>query len=289
MKNIPHLVLAGLLFAAMPIAAASAQAEAEEAQILTASDLELTSESLSDNLRLHTVQRKLYSDAGLHEIALFPAIFQLNSKFTTHVGAGAQYLYHLHESFSLQVMGQFNYLNQQVGFVQDLIDNANIQPQPATALTLQWAATGGFEVTPIYGKIAIYDGKIAHFGVVLSGGAGLGATRIQLTGEDEGRIFGDAGTRFVGQIGAGFRVRFDDSFVARLEVRDLVYTAQVDRINGCSFADFEAADSGGSMSGACNLSGMTQSARNAAKELIKRPSSDVLNNLGIYAGLSYIF
>jgi len=288
MKNLTSFLLSGFLAIAPLVAFAQADGGAD-GQVFTASDLQLNSESLSDNLRLHTVQRKLYSDQGMHEIVLFPAIVQLNSKFTTHVGAGAQYLYHLHESFSLQAMAQFNYLNQQVGFVQELIDISNIQPQPATALTLQWAATAGFELTPIYGKIAFYEGGIAHFGVVLSGGAGLGATRIQLTGPADGLQFGDAGTRFVGQIGAGFRVRFDQNFVARLELRDMVYTAQVDRINGCSFSDFQAAESGGQVSGSCKISGMSEEARIAAKDLIRKPSSDVLNNLGVYAGISYIF
>lgn len=291
MKILSRLVLAGFLTAAsLPAAAQGAESAGD--LVLTASDVDLRSDDLeSENLRLHTVQRKLYSDGGLHEVALFPAIFQLNSKFTNHLGAGAQYLYHLHESFSVQVMGQYYYMNQQAGFVQDMIDTAQIQPQPATALTLQWAATGGFEVTPIYGKIAIYDGKIAHFGLVLSGGAGIGGTRIQLSGEDDegGRVFGDAGTRFVGQIGAGFRVRFDQSFVARLEVRDLVYTAQVDTINGCTFTDFEALEANGTASGSCKAGGMSEAARTRAQELIRKPSSDVLNNLGIYAGISYIF
>jgi len=286
MKNLTCFVISGFL-ALAPLAAVAQEAADDT---LTAADLVLESESLSDNLRLHTVQRKLYSDAGLHEIVLFPAVVQLNSKFTTHVGAGVQYLYHLHESFALQVMGQLNYLNQQVGFVQELIDNSQIQPQPASALTLQWAGTAGFEVTPIYGKIAFYDEGIAHFGVVISGGAGIGATRIQLTGAEDGLEFGDAGLRFVGQIGAGFRVRFDDNFVARLEVRDLVYTGQVDRINGCSFSDFEAFESGGaSISGGCQISNLSENARHAAQELIKKPSSDVLNTISVYAGISYIF
>ena len=287
MKILNSFVLSGFL-AFAPLVA-TAQVDADVGEVLTAADLQLESETLSENLRLHTVQRKLYSDSGLHEIALFPAIVQLNSKFTTHIGVGAQYLYHLHENFALQVMGQFNYLNQQVGFVQELIESANIQPQPATALTLQWVGTAGFELTPIYGKIAFYEGGIAHFGVVLTGGAGIGSTRIQLTGPRDGLEFGDAGTRFVGQIGAGFRVRFDEKFVARLELRDMVYTAQVDRINGCSYSDFDAANSGGSVSGSCKLGGMSETARNSAQELIKRPSSDVLNNLGVYAGISYIF
>mgnify|MGYP000976587641 CR=1 FL=1 len=287
MRNLTSFVLAGIL-AAAPLGAL-AQGDGADDGVLKATDLQLTSESLSDNIRLHTVQRKLYSDKGMHEITLYPAIVQLNSKFTTHVGAGAQYLYHLHENFSLQVNGQFNYLNRQVDFVQELIDNSQIQPQPATALTLQWAATAGFEIRPIYGKIAFYDSGIAHFGVVISAGAGLGGTRIQLTGDEQGLEFGSAGTRFVGQIGAGFRVRFDENFVARLEIRDTVYTAMVDRINGCSVADFNAIEDGGQVSGSCRWQEMSEDARIQARELIRKPSSDVLNNVGVYAGISYTF
>ena len=39
---------------------------------------------------------------------------------------------------------------------------------------------GGVEVTPLYGKLVFLETGLAHFGVVLSGSAGLGGTRHQL-------------------------------------------------------------------------------------------------------------
>ena len=80
-------------------------------------------------------------------------------------------------------------------------------------------------------------------------GAGFGGTRHlirpEVANQVEGQTFtvparfGDAGTRFVGSVGGGFRVQFGDSYSVRLEVRDLVYTARVDRVDGCNLSDFE--------------------------------------------------
>lgn len=287
MKTYLNRILAALLVAALP---SMAVAQEEGAAELPPGFVEISDNVTSPNLRLHTVQKKEYSDGGRHEIVLYPGIAQLNTKFTSHVGFGGQYVYHLHENFALQAMAQYFYLNQQVGFTDELISTSKQQPQAATALTLQWAATGGFEVAPIYGKFSFYEGAMGHFSVVLSGGAGLGGTRIQLTSAPD-RAFGDTGLKFVGQVGAGFRVRLNDNFLVRLEFRDLVYTAKVDSINGCSRADLNAISQGsGTISGGCQQTKFTDRAQESiARALVEEPSSDVLNNLGVYGGLSYTF
>ena len=46
-------------------------------------------------------------------------------------------------------------------------------------------------------------------------------------------------TLFLGSVGGGFRVQLGNSFAVRAEVRDLVYTARVDRVDGCNLSDFE--------------------------------------------------
>ncbi len=295
MKIYWNRILAGLVAAALPALAFAQDAMSPAGgEPLPAGFVEVSDNVTSPNLRLHTVQKKEFSDSGKHEVVLYPAIAQLNTKFTSHVGFGGQYLYHLHENFALQAMGQYFYVNQQVGFVEDLMNSSRVQPQAATSLTLQWAATGGFEVAPIYGKFAFYDGAMGHFSVVLSGGAGIGGSRIQLTNHSES-AFGDAGIKFVGQVGAGFRVRLGENLLVRLEFRDLVYTASVDTINGCSAADFKAMnDKAGTVSGACNSQkfmssgGLNEQGINAGL-LIEDKSSDVLNNLGVYGGVSYSF
>src|SRR5262249_51620187 len=95
---------------------------------------------------------------------------------------------------------------------------------------------GGVEVTPLYGKFAFFDSTLAQFQVVLSGGAGIGSTRhlLRPAASDKPASFGDTGDKFLGSVGGGFRVQIGDRVAFRLEVRDLVYTARVDHVNGCS-------------------------------------------------------
>ena len=174
MKTYLNRILAGLLAAAIPHLALAQDAQTGE---LPPGFVEVSDNVTSPNLRLHTVQKKEFSDAGSHEVVLYPGIVQLNTKFTQHVGFGGQYVYHLHENFALQAMAQYFYVNQQVAFADELIGSAKAQAKAATNLTLQWATTAGFEVTPIYGKFSFYEGAIGHFSVVLSGGAGMGGRR----------------------------------------------------------------------------------------------------------------
>jgi hypothetical protein len=120
--------------------------------------------------------------------------------------------------------------------------------------------------------------------------------------------FGDTGTRFLGSVGGGFRIQFGDSYAMRLEVRDLVYTARVDRVDGCNLADFEeleAARAGNQpfaelqLSGGCQFQkfdGVDPETKKNYREdiilgrdLVAEPSSDVLNNLSFYAGFSILF
>ena len=306
MKTSAIRIFAGLLATALP-ALATAQEDAVPAAPVnnsgatTLGSFQGVADTVdSNNLQLHTVQRKRVSDGGKHEVVLYPAVAQMNAKFTTHLGAGAQYLYHLHENFAVQVMGTYFYVNEQTDFNNQLIQTSNQAAPAASALTLQWAATGGFEVTPIYGKFAWFDDTLASFGVVLNAGAGVGSTRVQIQNESGayGATFGDTGLKFVGQVGAGFRVRLSDAFVLRLEVKDLIYTAKVDTINGCNLQDLEALEAGGQAAGGCDAARFKKSPggstkedadRGLARRLVEEPSSDVLNNLGVYGGISYTF
>lgn len=307
MKTSAIRIFAGLLATALP-ALATAQEDAVPAApssngATTLGSFQGVADTVdSNNLQLHTVQRKRVADGGKHEVVLYPAVAQMNGKFTTHLGAGAQYLYHLHENFALQVMGTYFYVNEQTDFNNQLISTSQQAAPAASALTMQWAATGGFEVTPIYGKFAWFDDTLASFGIVLNAGAGVGSTRVQIQNDASihGATFGDTGLKFVGQVGGGFRVRLNDSLVLRLEVKDLIYTAKVDSINGCNLKDLVALEeaNGGQISASCDQARFKKSAAGNTKEdadrllarrLIEEPSSDVLNNVGVYGGISYTF
>ena len=201
------------------------------------------------NVAVHVVQKKRFADEGRHEFTLYPVVAQVNGRFTEHTGSAFHYTYHLQENFGLQLSTQYNWYSNESVFNLELIDKVREQAQAASALLLVWGAQAGVEVTPLYGKFAFYDNHLLQFSLVLSGGAGIGSTRVlirpDVVNEVDGQQrtvparFGDTGSKFLGSVGGGFRVQFGDSMALRLEVRDLVYTARVDRVDGCNLQDFQ--------------------------------------------------
>lgn len=270
------------------------------------------------NVSVHIVQKKRFADEGRHELTVYPAAVQVNGKYTRHAGTAAHYTYHLQENFALQVMGQYNWYSNESDFNLELIDKVREQAQAASSLLLVWGAHAGVEVTPLYGKFAFLNNSLAQFSVVLSGGAGIGSTRHLIrpavTNDVEGESFqvparfGDTGTKFMGSVGGGFRLQFGESYALRVEVRDLIYTARVDRVDGCNLADFEALEAARStnqpfsslnLSGSCRyekFDGVDPKTKKNYREdiilgrdLVAEPSSDVLNNVSFYAGFSVLF
>ncbi|RKG49262.1 outer membrane beta-barrel domain-containing protein [Corallococcus sp. AB011P] len=270
------------------------------------------------NVNVHIVQKKRFADEGKHELVLYPAAVQVNGKFTNHVGTALNYVYHLQENFALQVGGQYNWYSDESDFNLELIDKVREQAQAASSLLLQWGAHAGVEVTPLYGKFAFFNNSLAQFSLVLSGGAGIGKTRHlirpEVANEVDGQTyqvparFGDTGNKFLGEVGGGFRVQFGEHYALRLEVRDLIYTARVDKVDGCNLADFEALEAaraanqpfdGLNLSGSCKVAkfdGVDPKTKKNYREdiilgrdLVAEPSSDVLNNVSFYAGFSVLF
>jgi outer membrane beta-barrel protein len=272
------------------------------------------------NVAVHVVQKKRFADEGRHEFTLYPVVGQVNGRFTEHAGSALHYTYHLQENFGLQISTNYNWYSNESLFNLELIDKVREQAQAASALLLVWGAQAGVEVTPLYGKFAFYDNHLLQFSLVLNGGAGIGSTRVLVRPEVSNQVdgesftvparFGDTGTKFLGSVGGGFRVQFGDSMALRLEVRDLVYTARVDRVDGCNLQDFqkmENARGSGSgqrfselgLTGSCqyqNFEGVDKKTKKnrsedivLGKDLVGNPSSDVLNNLSFYAGFSFLF
>lgn len=270
------------------------------------------------NVAVHIVEAKAHPDQGALEVVLFPLVVQLNGKFTQHLGTMGAVVWHLHENFALQITGGGNWSAAESSFNDQLANQAWVQPQAATSLLWTWGVMGGVEVAPVYGKFAFLEDTLVHFELVLSGAAGVGGTSHQLKPVtrrlDEtlsAASFGDTGTRFLGSLGAGLRIRLGRSFALRLEVRDVVYTARVSSVNGCSGADLSAMDAqleaGNDLEStpvraSCQISRFTGKTGagdprstdiNFALNLVNGdngvPSSDVLNNVGLYLGASFVF
>ncbi|MFO0599000.1 MAG: outer membrane beta-barrel domain-containing protein [Myxococcaceae bacterium] len=267
------------------------------------------------NVAVHIVEKKAFSDAGKFEIVLFPAAMQVNGKFTQHFGTMGSIVYHLQENFGLQITGGYNWFNVESAFNGELVEKFRVEAQAATSLLWTWGVLGGVEVAPLYGKFALFDGTLAHFSFVINGGMGAGGTRHQLkpeTTSSDGTVsqatYGDTGVRFMAGLGAGFRLRLGERFAFRLEVRDVVYAARMERVNGCNVDDLRAMDAkirgGGDPASAtvgptCQVEKFTGTIEGTnikrsndvplALNLVRIPSSDVLNNVGLYLGISFLF
>jgi len=306
------MLLAVLLLAAAPTLG-------DEAGQPAPADVKLVSGApLSNpNVAVHIVEQKSFSDAGKGELILYPVTAQVNGEFTQHVGTMGSFVWHLRENFGLQLTGGYNWHNVESAFNAELVDKVRVEAQMAASLLWTWGLMGGAEVTPLYGKFSFFDGTLGHFNVVLSGGAGVGGTRHQLKPANrlaDGTIspatFGDTGTRFMGTVGAGFRLQVGSRFALRVEVHDVVYAARTEKVNGCDVDDLRAMDptlNAGRMPGApvqvsasCDVQRFSSRVdpdtglRGSndiplALNLVKNPSSDVLNNIGLYVGTSFVF
>jgi outer membrane beta-barrel protein len=250
-------------------------------------------------VRVHVLERRPFTEAGRWELTGFLPV-QVNSKFTFHAGMAAEVAYHLRENLAAQIGIGWMPIAHNSSFTEELVNKVHQQPQAANALLLQGDALAGLELMPVYGKLTVFDGKILRLGFYLNAGVGAAKTQLQLraSGSEGGRSFGDTGFRPMGGLGAGFRVFIGQSMTVRLELRDLVYSAYVSRVNGCSAADANAIKTSGrsaSVSGGCDIGafgGSETDVRNnaaIAADALRDPSADVINHIAFFGGISYLF
>ncbi len=259
-----------------------------------------------DVMRIHVLEKRPFTEAGRWEVSFFGAA-QVNPKFTVHAGFSGELAYHIRENLAAQLGVTWFPIAQQSTLSEELLTKASEAPASAEAFLLQGDAVLGLELMPVYGKLNVFDGKILRLGMYFNAGLGLAKTRLQLrpsTDPTTGRTFGDTGFRPMASLGAGLRVFVSEQFTVRLELRDLAYSGYVSQVNGCSYNDavkIEAAESqvpparATGLSGGCDESAFgsvgTQAKLNAsgAKDLLSKPSAEVINNIAFQGGVSWLF
>jgi outer membrane beta-barrel protein len=257
-----------------------------------------------DAVRVHVLEQRPFTETGRWEVSFFGNT-QVNPKFTMHAGVSAEVAYHLRENLAAQVGLWYFPLSVQSTLSEELLTKGRMAPESAEAFLLRGAALAGLELMPIYGKLNVFDGKILRLGMYLNGGLGVAKTRLQLRPASDpstGRTFGDTGYRPIASLGIGLRVFLSQQLTVRLELRDFAYSGHVSRVNGCNYADVarieEAEASGRSavgLSGGCDQRAFgspgeqAQLNAGAAKDLLARPSADVINNIAFQGGVSWLF
>ena len=257
-----------------------------------------------DVMRIHVLEKRPFTEAGRWELSFF-GMAQVNPKFTVHAGFSAEVAYHIRENLAAQLGASFFPVAQQSTLSEELLTKASEAPESAEAFLLQGDVVGGLELMPVYGKLNVFDGKILRLGLYLNAGLGVAKTRLQLrpsTDPTTGRTFGDTGIRPMASLGAGLRVFVTEQFTVRLELRDLAYSGYVSQVNGCNLADvqkIEAAEALGQtatgLSGGCDERAFGAAGQTAklnasgAKDLLAKPSAEVINNIAFQGGVSWLF
>jgi outer membrane beta-barrel protein len=259
-----------------------------------------------DVMSVHVLEKRPFTESGRWELSFF-GMTQVNPKFTVHAGFSAELAYHLRENLAVQLGASYFPIAQQSTLSEELLTKASEAPASAEAFLLQGDVVAGLEVMPIYGKLNVFDGKILRLGMYFNAGLGVAKTRLQLrpsTDPTTGRTFGDTGIRPMASLGAGLRVFVTEQFTVRLELRDLAYSGYVSQVNGCSLQDVQLIENAealqpptraSGLSAGCNEAAFgslgTQAKLNAsgAKDLLAKPSAEVINNIAFQGGVSWLF
>ncbi len=246
---------------------------------------------------VHVLIRRKERDEGKNEFSLNESL-QVNGKFTDQIGTGVDWLYHLREAFAFGLGGTWYEYRADSAFTEDeLVTKAKQQPYTASALLMNWEAHAGFELSPIYGKFAWFNSGVVQFGLYVGSALGLASTEVELRPADpntgRGRTFGDTGFKPVGLFDVGYRMFFSEHWALRAEIRDTLFSSDVQTINGCTANDLQAMTSGDTshIAATCNQNAFLdkQADGNTAHDLLKDPSSDVLNDFAFNLALSFLF
>ena len=257
-------------------------------------------------MRIHVIEKRPFTEAGRWELSFF-GLTQVNPKFTVHAGVSAELAYHLRENLAAQLGASFFPLAVQSTLSEELLTKASEAPESAEAFLLQGDVVAGLELMPIYGKLNVFDGKILRLGMYLNAGLGVAKTRLQLrpsTDPTTGRTFGNTGFRPMASLGIGLRAFVTEQFTVRLELRDLAYSGYVSQVNGCSLGDVQRIETAEAqdppttatgLSGGCDQRAFGSAGAIAklnaagAKDLLAKPSAEVINNIAFQGGVSWLF
>ena len=192
------------------------------------------------------VQRKLYTMSGKWEASLFFGI-ALNTALVNQLGGLAAVTYHPNEWLDVGLEGLFNKTalsSLALNVRAKLRTRTRTPPKDEFANDNQLRA-GGFGVvrlSPIYGKFNLASEVKVHFQAFLLGGAGLASVH-----RESVNLCADAATtspapactnfqqsdstRFVGDVGGGFRFYFGQRWSLTTEVRGYFFPSSYREAN----------------------------------------------------------
>ena len=237
--------------------------------------------------------------SGRHEVALFPVVPMINSGTSVQVGAAAIYGFRISEGFALQLMPLLSYVTSRTT-ERELINTGRRQPSEPVEPLPHYGAIAGIELSPtLGGELSFNDGPQVRFSLLINAGVGAASSQVVLRRETPGctgdtckpAAYGSAGVKPIAAAGIGVRVELGTHVAIRLELRDLVHTTKVSRINGCALSDLDSLERGGATgSASCDTSAFVNAEdRPLARKLLEESGSEIRHVATVFGGVSFLF
>lgn len=155
----------------------------------------------------------------------------LNDQFVQHPGPGLAANYYISNVLAIGVNGTY-YTNVDSSFNSDVRRSARV----AVPLN-EYLANGNlnFSYVPVYGKFAGFGDFIFHFDAYIVGGVGALWTRPIAVIDPDNRKF-DWKPKLAFNAGVGLRIFFNRWFAAMLELRDYIYSEELENLTATGTA-----------------------------------------------------
>ncbi len=175
---------------------------------------------------IQTLQRKSFMKIGRYEGGAGVG-FVTNDPFVNRYLLGAHFAYHVTEIFAVEAEGAFS---PDFGegdwkpITHQIIENNEVTPDISKII---FYGNANFQFSPIYGKVAVGQGKIINFDIFGLFGTGVVSTADQIDLIEETQ--NDAAIATQNQLhptlnyGVGTRIIFSEAFAFRFEGRGLSY------------------------------------------------------------------
>lgn len=239
------------------------------------------------------------SSAFAQDVRRFEVAVSANAEtykgLTEQMGIGASLAWHLHPLLALRASGTWNAITRESAFKRELDGAARFEIESGHTALNVWNALLEVEALPLSGQIH----RNVHLGFVVHGGAGVGFTIHQLKPENAAgpATFGETGLRPIGVVGTGVRLIIANRFVVRIDLRDVMFTAGAQTVNGCNRADLDELNKRMELSvrphepvsPTCSPKSFVPYDIPTARYLVNEPGDPLLHHVGVQLGFGFLF
>lgn len=175
---------------------------------------------------VQTLQRKNFMKIGRYEAGAGVG-FVTNDPFINRYLLGGHFAYHVTEVFAVEAEGAWSPdfgTGDYKAITTQIITENEVTPDISK---IEYFANANFQFSPIYGKVAVGQGRIINFDVFGLFGTGIVNTRddLEVLQETENPAAIASASQFHPTLnyGVGARIIFSESFAFRFEGRGLSY------------------------------------------------------------------